>query len=281
MFPKIFLKQFFNDAQICGYKLSDHMVLGFIVAFLDAFMIALISFFYSFFSSRIMRSAMMVFAQRYEQIENITPEAMLEFTSSSLGQDTIFVESVKNGSLFLLSVYISWCIVQALSWHITYRITEAKDGPKLFNYIKRFFIVNLFWILPIYALMVIYFYFSSRTELVQGNFVFLFYAILGVIAVLMHVSYCLIFQKKCLQSYLNDFFKVLQLDNVPKILIIIFSAAVLYYISDLIQAALIHSPGAMLFVGFILVFSIIIMTRLMLLKSVYRISRNKKRKLKK
>lgn len=277
MFPKIFLKQFWKDTTICANKLSDHLVLGFIVAALDAFLIALISFLYSFFSRRIMQNAVMIFAQSYGHIESITPEAMLEFTSSSLGQSTIFIESVKNGALFLFVGYFAWSIIQTFSWHITYRITESKHGPKLLNYMRRFFIINLIWLLPMYIIMIIYFYLSTGSNLIMGDYAYLFYLVILLIAIPMHISYTMIFEKKKMGNYVLDFLKILKLENIAQILFVFLSASILYYISDIIQAALIHSPGAMLFIGFILVFGIIILTRLMLIRIVYRILKNKKK----
>lgn len=155
----------------------------------------------------------------------------------------------------LILLYFVWSIPQVFSWHITYRISEREEGPMLINYAKRFFVINTIWI-PILLV----------ATLIENNI--LRYLILFFVMVMTHASYVLIFKKKKAKKYVSNFTKFFYNRKGLYISLIFIISILSYFLLDNLRLILEFSPETMLIIGFLYTFTIIILTRLMLIISI-------------
>lgn len=269
----MFFNGFFEDVKKSLTNIGDHPLISLCVASLDAFLI----FFSSFVLSSLFRSVfdevVLIMNFFMGQMKGMPSDELLELVPSEAALYAMYFDIFSKASLFFLMIIVVWGITQSTAWHLIYRISEKKKGPHLFNYMKRFFIISLIFGSVYYLSLMLFSFMVLRISSVfHGVMIGIYSVIIAIIVIIMHTSYSLIFRKKKFKHYFSIMKKLIFSKKFFGIFFVFLSAALALLVSSWIQATLVIFPGVMLLVGFLLDFGIFIMLRLVLLRTVERLS---------
>ena len=285
------MKQVMKDIRISFNHMTDHLGLSFAVAALDALSVftyftLLGPFFYSIYEEV---GTLIEFFTKSQG--GASTEELLQIIPSQEALNSILGSMFFNATLFLISLCVAWVIIQGIAWHLTYRISEHKKGPSLMNYMKRFagatgvlgiivyVALSIFigaMVIPIYSRIV-----GGSVLLVNilSLVSYVYFALMVFFfPIIISVTYSAIFPKKNLRAYRRDIFSMILSRNIIILIAITLITSAALVIANIIQKAFSVLPeetmvvwiDPSIVVGFILIFGITVLYRLVILRTFER-----------
>ncbi|MFW6230674.1 MAG: hypothetical protein ACOC32_01480 [Nanoarchaeota archaeon] len=260
-------------------NMTDHVGLSLASAGLDAFTILAASFMFSFLFRKLLTPITTILTFVRRSSEGASEQELLNLIPSKTALNTLFVDMLAQVTLFILAILILWVFTQSVSWHIARRISERKEGPAFKNYLKRFAAASSLWFAAIYLTTVLFLRLGLRPainqltsssalqiSIFQQMIIAVGAALILAMLLAMPVSYILVYKKDSFNGHIKAFRK--QKKNVKQIIIIYILLIAALALSQMMQRALAPFIGAMLLVGFLIDFGLIIMFRLTLMRIV-------------
>ena len=296
MSEKNFLRGVKDDLKRSFTNMSDHLGLSAFVSLLDiGFLLVLFSIFGIFVRS-IEGDLATLIEFFVEVMGGATTEELLEIIPSTDYLRDIFSGMIFGFTVFFLAMWIFWGLIQGVAWHIIYRITEHEKGPTLMNYMKRYMASSVILCLISYVAVAILFgilgyavytQLTGQPSILQLNIIsILAYAYLILIilmtSIIVPLLSSMIFKKRRLKSYVIEIKSLIMSKKTFFFMIFSLLTFASLRIAQLISELFAMIPRdnlqnwvrADILVGYILVFSILIVYRIFYLKMYERISKH-------
>ena len=280
-----------NDARTSLVNITDHLGLSFTVAILDAFSVFTYFTLLGLFFGRIDEEATTLMEFFIEIQGGATQEELLSIIPSQEALNSILGSMFISASWFFLALCVAWILIQGVAWHLTYRISEHEHGPTLKNYMRRFAkssavlggagyiagcIFLVLMIIPIYSRVI-----GGSVVLVNilSLASYLYLILLAVLApTIISIVYSAIFSKKSFKAYRKEISSILLSRRSIHFICLTLVAYLALRIAGMIQGAFHVLPSETMVVwidpsiiiGFILVFGVTLLYRLVMLRTFER-----------
>ncbi|MFP4117770.1 MAG: hypothetical protein ACLFTR_02505 [Candidatus Woesearchaeota archaeon] len=293
------IKLVLKDMKKSFSHMTNHLGLSFTIAVLDAFFVVMTSFILGLFFQSIYRDAGRLIEFFVKSQDGVPKEELVSIIPSQQAFYSILGSMFLNATLFFVILCIVWTLIQGLIWHMTYRISEHEKGPKIWNYMRRFAKSNILIGLVTYIALCVFLVIIMTplySQSVNGSIMMV--SILGILAqaylivlglafvIITSVIYSAIFTKKSFSRYREEVISIVLSRKILPFIGITMMTIVALVVADLAQKAFHVLPEKSMIVwidpsiviGFILVFGILVMYRLVMLKTFERLLKGNKKK---
>ena len=257
-----------------GFDLVGHQFFkSVVIAMLDVVMVITVSFMFSYFFRTIMGPIMTIIQFLTLKSEG-NLEQLREIIPTQAALNSLLNDVFINTTWFFFAVMIAWIFFQGLAWHIAYRASREKSNLSLLKYLKRFALANMVFFILTYLIIVLFSRLSYASALYDmiisagfsmslAQLIILFFGAICLIATLMimPVTYVILYHKRSLKTLFASLKKLKKRHVFRVIIISVVLILVLLYISQQFQAIISPYIGAMLLIGFIIDFGLLVFFR--------------------